>query len=227
MKRVVTAAMLAACVILAACTTTSTQLAFEDAPKPPPGARIILVEPDVHLALLTVGGMQEPRADWSRQGQDNLAAEMQASLEGRRHAFRMIDPEGAMEGRTGQLLRLNEAVTRSIPAYGHLPTKKGEFAWTLGSGTQALGAAYEADYALFVTARGSYASSGRVVAMIGMAALGVGIPLGSQSAMASLIDLKTGRVVWYNTALAGPNADMRDPEGARSLVASMLKDAPL
>lgn len=224
MKRIVAA--VAACWLLAACTTTSTQLAFKDAPKPPAGARIILLQPEVHLAVLTASGLQEARADWSQQGEDNLAAEMSASLKARAHQFRMIDPEGAMEGRTGQLLRLNEAVTRSIP-YGYIPTKKGAFDWTLGEGAQALGSAYEADYALFVTARGTYASGGRVVAMIGFAALGVSVPLGNQYAMASLVDLKTGRVVWYNTALAGPNADMRQPDGAKLLVTAMLKDAPL
>lgn len=224
MKRVLAA--LAACLALAGCTTTSTQLAFKDAPKPPPGARIILLQPDVHLALLTASGLQDPRADWSQQGEDNLAAEMSTSLTARAHQFRTVDPETAMEGRTGQLLRLNEAVTQSIP-YGFLPTKKGSFDWTLGEGAQALGAAYQADYALFVTARGTYASGGRVVAMIGLAALGVSVPLGNQYAMASLVDLKTGRIVWYNTALAGPNADMRQPAGAKILVTAMLKDAPL
>lgn len=219
-------AALAACLALAGCTTTSTQLAFKDAPKPPAGARIILLQPDVHLALLTASGLQDPRADWSQQGEDNLAAEMSASLMARAHQFRTVDPETAMEGRTGQLLRLNEAVTQSIP-YGFLPTKKGSFDWTLGEGAQALGAAYQADYALFVTARGTYASGGRVVAMIGLAALGVSVPLGNQYAMASLVDLKTGRIVWYNTALAGPNADMRQPAGAKILVTAMLKDAPL
>lgn len=219
-------AALAACLALAGCTTTSTQLAFKDAPKPPAGARIILLQPDVHLALLTASGLQDPRADWSQQGEDNLAAEMSASLMARAHQFRTVDPETAMEGRTGQLLRLNEAVTQSIP-YGFLPTKKGSFDWTLGEGAQALGAAYQADYALFVTARGTYASGGRVVAMIGLAALGVSVPLGNQYAMASLVDLKTGRIVWYNTALAGPNADMRQPAGAKLLVTAMLKDAPL
>ena len=78
-----------------------------------------------------------------------------------------------------------------------------------------------------MTARGTYASGGRVAAMIGFAALGVSVPLGNQYAMASLVDLKTGRIVWYNTALAGPNADMRQPEGAKILVTAMLKDAPL
>lgn len=224
MKRILAA--MAACLLLAACTTTNTQLAVKDGPKPPAGARIILIQPDVHLAVLTASGLQDPRADWSAQGTGNLTAEMSSSLKARSHQFRMVNPEGAMEGRTGQLLRLNEAVTKSIP-YGYIPTKKGAFDWTLGEGAQALGSAYDADYALFVTARGTYASGGRVVAMIGFAALGVSVPLGNQYAMASLVDLKTGRIVWYNTALAGPNADMRQPEGAKVLVTAMLKDAPL
>lgn len=227
MNKLFKAAALAACLLLAACTTTTTQLAFKDAPKPPAGARIILAQPDVHLALLTTAGLQEARADWSQQGQANLAAEMQTALKARQHQFRMIDLEAQSQGSAAQLLRLNEAVTGSIPLFGGLPTKQGAFEWTLGQGAQALGAEHQADYALFVTARGSYASSGRVVAMIGMAALGVSIPLGSQSVMASLVDLKTGRIVWYNTAIAGPNADMREDAGARSLVTSMLKDLPL
>lgn len=224
MKRVLAA--MAACLMLAACTTTSTQLAVKGGPKPAAGARIILIQPDVHLAVLTASGLQDPRADWSQQGKDNLSSEMSSSLTARAHQFRMVNPEGAMEGRTGQLLRLNEAVTKSIP-YGFIPTKKGAFDWTIGDGAQALGAAYDADYALFVTARGTYASGGRVVAMIGFAALGVSVPLGNQYAMASLVDLKTGKIVWYNTALAGPNADMRQPAGAKVLVTAMLKDAPL
>ncbi len=63
--------------------------------------------------------------------------------------------------------------------------------------------------------------------MVGAVILGVGLPTGGQQVYASLIDLKTGKVVWFNVAVAGPDADMRDPEGAELLVESMLKDVPL
>jgi uncharacterized 2Fe-2S/4Fe-4S cluster protein (DUF4445 family) len=63
--------------------------------------------------------------------------------------------------------------------------------------------------------------------MIGMAMLGVSIPLGSQQIFASLVDLRTGQVVWFNVATAGPQADIRTPEGANLLVKDLLKGVPL
>jgi hypothetical protein len=63
--------------------------------------------------------------------------------------------------------------------------------------------------------------------MIGLAALGVGVPLGGQYAYASLVDLRTGNVIWFNTVIAAPGQDMRDPEGAQSLVGVLMRGAPL
>jgi hypothetical protein len=62
---------------------------------------------------------------------------------------------------------------------------------------------------------------------IGMALVGGSVPLGSQTVQLSLVDLKTGNIVWYNNVLAGPGADMRSRAGAKSLVEGLLKDIPL
>ena len=80
---------------------------------------------------------------------------------------------------------------------------------------------------LFIHGAGAYSSGGRVAVVVGAALLGVSLPTGGQQVYASLVDLKTGKVVWFNVAVAAPGADMRDPEGARVLVGSMLKDVPL
>lgn len=221
----------AACVATAACTTTNTKMAGpENLTKPAAGARVLLVEPDVSLALLTASGLQEPRADWSETAEKNLADAISGDLKAKNHVYSTLDPDDAMGGRVGQLLRLNEAVGGSIQVFSYgpvkLPTKK-TFDWTLGEGAQAIGETYGADYALFVSGRGSYASSGRVAAAVGLSLLGVGVPLGGQYAQASLVDLKTGRVVWYNVAFASPSADMREAAGADSLAGSLLKDIPL
>jgi hypothetical protein len=235
---------LSACLAMAACTTTNTKLATMPttagasatataaAPAKPAGAsKILIVQPDVQLALLTAGGLQETRADWSNQGRDNIAAELKHSLSGSNHPVRELDPNDAMSGKVGQLLRLNQAVGTSILSFSYgvvkLPTKKDGFDWTLGDGARALGEAQDADYALFVNGRGSYASGGRVAVMLLAAAGGVSVPLGGQTVFASLVDLKTGRVVWFNVARAGPSADIRTPEGAKELVGSLLKNAPL
>ena len=94
-------------------------------------------------------------------------------------------------------------------------------------GAEVLATQYDADYALFTFARGNYASSGRVATMVVMAAFGVSVPLGNQQIFTSLVELKTGRIIWFNVGLAGPHADMRTPEGATILVNEMMKGAPL
>lgn len=215
---------------LAACTTTNTRVA-PTVERPAAGATVLLVQPDVKLALLTAAGLPEARADWSQQGRGNLQSAMSADLERRGLKFKVIDPAEAMGGREGQLLRLHEAVGGAIITFNYgpyrLPTKTGKFDWTIGEGAKTLADVYGADYALFTYGNGTYASSGRVIAMIGLAALGVGIPMGQQQVFVSLVDLRTGRVVWFNYAIAGPNADMRGAEGAGTLVETLLKQAPL
>lgn len=218
------------CLVAAACTTTDSRVAL-GVGAPRAGATVLVVRPDVQLSLLTTVGINEPRADWSAQATDALANALRENLAGSSYSIQAIDPEDALSGRSGQLLRLHEAVGSSIATFEYgpysLPTKAGEFDWTLGEGASSLADAYGADYALFTYGGGSYASGGRIATMVVLSAFGVGIPLGSQQAFVSLVDLRSGRVIWFNSAVAGPNADMRSPEGADSLVASLLKGAPL
>lgn len=222
---------LAALVLLSACASSRPNTFSGQFTPPPANSRVLVMTPDVQLALLTASGLQEPRENWSRAARDNLAAAVAAHIAREGHAGGALDPATAMEGRVGQIIRLHDAVGTSILAVNYagvnLPTRRENFEWTLGEGVQELGAAYEADYALFVTARGSYASSGRVAAMVGLAILGVGVPLGGQQAFASLVDLRTGNVIWFNVAQAAPGEDMREAEGANEFVARLMRDAPL
>ncbi|MDB5438410.1 MAG: hypothetical protein JWM33_837 [Caulobacteraceae bacterium] len=225
-------AIAAACLLLAACTTTDVKSVDNAmAVRPTPGAKILIVQPDIELNLLTAAGMQEPRADWSRSAQDNVEAALEAAVKSRSHSLVRLDPDTAMEGRTGQIIRLNTAVGNSILLFNYgaikLPTKTGAFDWTLGDGAHALADTYGADYALFVHGAGSYSSAGRKALMVGMAALGASLPMGGQQAFASLVDLKTGKIVWFNLSTAAPSADMRTTDGATTLTASLLKDLPL
>lgn len=228
-----TRALLTACALAVAGCTVSSQLAVDKATLLTPSAQsnVLLVDPDVQLSLLTASGMTQDRADWGRQGHDNMRAEIETNLKARSHPLKLLDREASMTGETGQLLRLNEAVGQSIAAFNYggikLPSKKSAFDWTLGDGAKGLGVAQGADYALFVTARGSYSSAGRQAMMLGAAMLGVSIPLGRQLVYASLVDLRTGQVIWFNQALAGPSDDMRNAEGAHGLVTAVLRGAPL
>lgn len=224
-------AVVACMLLVSACATTNVKLADLKGPKPPAGSKILIVQPDVQLSMLTAGGLLEPRADWSQQARDNLAHEIGATVDGRSHTITTLDPSTVMEGRAGQLMRLQEAVDVSTLTYGMmgvvLPTKKDNFDWTLGDGTKVLADTYGADYALFTYGRGSYSSGGRKAAWLVGAALGVSIPMGAQQTFASLVDLKTGRVVWFNMAVPPAGMDMRTPGGAAELSKALLKDVPL
>lgn len=224
--------VLLACLGMAACTTTEVRKAAPTAISAPVAdSKVMVVQPDVKLAVLTAAGLQEPRADWSQSARANLNAAINDALKGKAHRFEALDPQASMDGRAGQLLRLHEAVGQSILVYSYgglkLPTKAKGFDWTLGEGAQVLGQEHQASYALFVTGRGTYASAGRAAVMVGAAILGVSVPMGSQQVFASLVDLRTGQVVWFNVATAGPNADIRSAEGATALTRDLLKGAPL
>ena len=106
-----------------------------------------------------------------------------------------------------------------------LPGKNGQFDWTLGPEVRFLKDKYEADYVLFVYLRDSYASTGRKVAFVVAAAFGIGIPLGQQIGFASLIDLDTGEIAWFNRLDRGVG-DLRTDEAATKSVEILLSNFP-
>ena len=204
-------------------TTNEHQVVEED-------ARVLIIEPDVELAFLKASGVAEVRADWTETGKQNIVAEIRKSLAGAGHELVAYEIE-ENNARDLQLVKLHEAVGGTILLHRFLnvplPTKRDQFDWSLGPGVQEMAARADADYALFLFARGQYASSGRQALAVGLAVVGVGVSTGGQAAYASLVDLRTGDVVWFNVAQTGSGTDMRKPEGAAQLVRSLLKDKPL
>jgi hypothetical protein len=76
---------------------------------------------------------------------------------------------------------------------------------------------------LFTYIRDSYTSGGRVaMRVIAFLLLGGDIGGGVQTGLASLVDLRTGQVVWHNL-LIDQTGDLRDPAGARETAGDLLK----
>jgi hypothetical protein len=107
-----------------------------------------------------------------------------------------------------------------------LPTKSDPLDYTLGPGVMDLRNKFGADYALFVDVRDTYSSSSRKALQIFAAVAGVGIQGGTQAGYVSLVDLKTGNIVWFNF-LTDQYGDLRDAKGAQSTVANLMKGLPL
>jgi hypothetical protein len=218
--------------VASGCQTTAVHTQAKLPPEPEK-RRIVLLPPDVELSILHAGGTNEVNAEWTQLARkhlsENLATrfkKIKATLIERKETA----ADFGEDRKEVQLLKLHEAVGGSILVHQRLgplllPTKEGTFDWSLGSDTKYLKSKYKADYALFVFVRDSYASSGRVAAMIFAAALGVGIQGGVQVGFSSLIDINTGEVVWFNH-LARGHGDLRTPEGADETIGVLLSSFP-
>ena len=211
---------------------------------PPQGDyKLLVLRPDVTVGSITTGGMVEPRADWTDQARAGIVAVLRAQQAERGGHVQIIEHRNELAGVTPDELadveRLNAAVDESIVIHkylgDYLPTKRGRgLDWTVGDGAIQLGRKTGYDYALFLHAEDQVASTGRVVlGVLGAAGCIVGfcapnIGGATQLDYASLVDLKTGEVVWFNVVRAGSQVpgikfgDLRTPQGAAQMVERLL-----
>ncbi len=221
--------------LLGACSTTRVRTASDDGGTPLKiHGSVVLIEPDIELYEVAAGGMQEPRPAWTEAARHTYPVAVHELLA--THGTTLLPdfiPPPALPPteHMRQLLLLNQAVANSILTHSQLgsdlATKHGRFDWTLGPGVAVLRDATGADYALFTYIRDSYTGSGRAaMRVIGALLLGGDIGGGVQVGLASLVDLRTGQVVWFNL-LIDETGDLRDQAGARTTVAALLKQVPL
>lgn len=181
-----------------------------------PGATVAIMPVDIELFEISAGGVVEPRADWTalaiRHVNDGLRA--------RRGAWKEFahDADPAL----AEALRLHRAVSQAVLAHHFgslkLPSKAGRLDWSLGPDVAPLRERTGADYALFTWIRDTYASDARKI-------FGLGLGGGVQSAHASLVDLHTGRIVWFNK-LRRLSGDLRESEPAHESVDALFTGLP-
>lgn len=193
------------------------------------GSSVLVMTPDVELFSISAGGLIEPKADWTETAQRYL----QEALRKRMSAL-ILNTQFLSEkdgDAFADISALHAAVAQSISlhhmsgAHLKLPTKNDQLDWSLGEAVIPIREQLGADYALFVWVRDSYASSERKLAMIALALLGVGIGGGMQVGYASLVDLHTGQVMWFNRLLRG-SGDLREQDPAEETVNTLLNDFP-
>jgi hypothetical protein len=193
----------------------------------PAGAKVALMPPDVELYAISAGGIPEPREDWTRAALQHIR-----ELYRERKAKAKVDVvEVADDGdeTVEEIKHLHSAVTRAIITHHSgqfaLPSKHGKLDWTLGPDVEVLRKRSGADYALFLHIRDSYATAQRVLTVVVSALLGAIImPGGVQQVSASLVDLKTGQVLWFHR-LQRVVGDLREREPARETLDALLYDS--
>jgi hypothetical protein len=189
---------------------------------------------DVELFELSAGGVGEPRAEWTAAATRHIMADLRARKE--KLGARATEITGEQDETVEALNSLHGAVSRAILVHHfgqlQLPTKDGKLDWTLGPEVAKLREKSGADYALFTWVRDSYASAERKAMMaVGIALAfaglgGVALQGGSQQAYASLVDLRTGQIVWFNRMVRG-TGDLREAEAAKESLDVLLAGFPL
>jgi hypothetical protein len=193
----------------------------------PSGSKVVLMPIDVELFSISAGGVQEPRADWTQSAQKFMTQALIKKKESLGLQSSQMS-ESQADG-FAELLALHGAIASSINLHHFgplaLPTKQGKLDWSLGDAVKLAAEGTGADYALFVWMRDSYASAERKAAMIGMALLGIGIAGGVQVGYASLVDLRTGQITWFNRLIRA-SGDMREQEPAKLSIDLLLENFP-
>jgi hypothetical protein len=209
--------------------TQATQLSSVE-----PEARILLMTPDIKMYRLTAGGVPELNPDATELARANFVDAAHRYTGGRGTRLVVMDLSAAdQDPEVDRYERLHGAVALAVDRHHYnaawkLPSKFGAFDWSLGPGVAEIGERYGADYALFVTYVDMSGTGGRWAFSIFAAMAGVSVPTGGQYGYASLVDLQTGKIIWFNQAMAADvgGGDLKTATGADKVIKNLLSAMP-
>jgi hypothetical protein len=215
--------------LLSACTATQSHVT--ELRHSTPQSRILLMPLDVELMEMSVGGVLEPKPEWTEAARHFITEEVRSQKaalgfelqeykdDGPPDEQELVDQLVKLHAVVGKAIRENRKPMQELKSLGAKPK------WSLGEEVRVLREKSGADYALFVHVRDSYASEARKLVMIAGAALKMGLMGGIQSGFASLVDLKTGEIVWFNQ-LGRATGDLRTREPATESVKMLFTEFP-
>lgn len=232
-KRLLISVLSVLALIVSACATPSNLSQISELKRTDHSLNFLLMPLDVELSILTAGGMLEPQAEWTENAKKYMLVALREMLSGQGRdltVYEVNDVSSESVALHADIEKLHRAVGVTIlqHKYGELelPTKKDKFDWTLGTEASALGASYNADYGLFIFVRDSYSSGGRAfLQVVAAVAFGAALQGGQQIGFASLVDLNSGDVVWFNL-LASATGDLRNQADAVKTVRNLVGTLP-
>ena len=206
---------------------------------------ITLMAMDVEVYKVSAGGVQELVDEFSEEAKENIRLSLREKFNGgSRFKIGYFPEEKDIEDLAVRLLlkdtlALFKAVDFSIISHtyvvpdmvihrsGVFPDKLTNFDYTLGPQISPLSEYAKADLFLFLRGGDYLSSGGRVALMVWVALLG-GTPMnaGPPHLSASLVDAKTGEVLWYNFLCPPSGYNFRNRESVEKFMAILLKDFP-
>ena len=198
--------------------------------------KVLLLPPDVNLFELSAGGQRERVPEWSAKARQHIDRALRDALHPSSR-FEIVDTptlneaeQSALDEHVALYARVgSEAFAKTNTIDAAWMHKRSEFDYTLGSGLDFLKDRSNADIAILSVASDTYRSAGNkaltALVMVAGAAAGVAIIPGSVPAFMSvgLVNMRSGQIEWLNFSSQGTMTDMREADGAKSLVSATFK----
>jgi hypothetical protein len=231
-------AMLAGLLLaLAGCSTPTTYLARTLAEPAAPALpkRVLLVPPDVNVVEVTVGGIGEKDAEWSRQAAENLLASLRGHA-GRGDLFELV-PMPALTQEEKDVVDAHRAMFELVAAsaseyglstYSFWKERAARLHYTVGPGLGFLAEKSGADAALFISAEDAVSTGGRLTVLLATVFL-FGMPAitpGYSYLAAGIVDLASGNLLWHNFDWNIARRDLRKPQDADGLLTEVFASFP-
>lgn len=191
---------------------------------------------DIKMYRLTAGGVDEYVDEWTSQAKTNAQASLDAELKSVSNlAWANLDSESLTEEQKDFLREqegLFKAIAYSIVQHTYVPEtgikeQKKNFDYTIGEEVSRVMEFAPGDTLLFYSGRNYIWTAGRVMmylfasTVFGQNAMYI-VPPGQEWLMVSLVDAKSGDVIWFNyKPMPG---DLRNEKSHKSALRSLMKD---
>jgi hypothetical protein len=198
-----------------------------------PVKTVVIISPDVEVSEISAGGVIQKVAAWSENARTYVTGELKHLAAEDKFKVATLPPLSADEQASlDQHVALYDVVASNVLANnlhgGDVWARRlasGLTDYTVGPGLAFIADKTGADSALLVIVRDYESSGGRKALMVFGALFGVGVPLGRTFAVAGLVDLRTGTLLWqsYDTSIS---PDMRVQADVAQVVDGLFSSYP-
>jgi hypothetical protein len=230
-------ALLALVLALAGCSTPTTYLArpLAEPAEPWLPKKVLVVPPEVNVVEVSVGGVAEKDAEWSRQAADNLLAALRAQT-GKGDLFELVpmpdltqEEKDTVEAHRAMFeLVAASASEHALSTHSFWKKRAPTLHYTVGPGLGFLAERSGADAALFISAEDAVSTGGRLVTLAATILL-FGVPAltpGYSYLAAGIVDLMSGNLLWHNFDWNIARRDLRKPQDANGLLSEVFSSLP-
>ena len=198
-------------------------------------SRILLLPLKIEVKEMSAGGLSDVVPEWTDQAKRHLRANLLQEGESALVANQQIVELPALSDEERASLEEHVSLAKLVWADAHVLTHFGGPAWAhkakhfdygIGPGLAHLADKANADKALIIIGEDVHTTSGRKAMAIGLAALGVAVPLGHTILVGKLVDLRSGDVLWMNTWVSAGDTSLLEYADAGSALRALFDGYP-